>query len=216
MANRLRPVTDADREARRLLHELCGDLREARIRAGLTQRVVAARTRGSQAQISRLEGGSYEPAGLVELARLAAALGLRLRAQLYPVGAPLRDQAQLALLSRFEARLHPSVSVDVEVPMPIAGDLRAWDLVLACAGVRIGVEAVTRLRDAQALLRSVRQKQRDSAIDRVLIVVAATAANRRALAAAGGGMAGTPLRTRTVVAALAAATDPGTDAIILL
>jgi transcriptional regulator with XRE-family HTH domain len=216
MPNRRRSQADAARAGRRQLAEVADDLREARLAAGLTQASVASRTGLAQAQISRLERGDYPAARVDDLARLAGALGLQLSLRVYPGPGPLRDAAQLALISRLRARLHASWTVRLEVPIPGRGDLRAWDLVVAKGNLRIGVEAVTRLRDIQALLRSVRAKQRDSAVDRVLIVLADTSTNRRALASASQALADTPWRTRSVLAALESGRDPGCDAFVAL
>jgi hypothetical protein len=72
------------------------------------------------------------------------------------------------------------------------------------------------LRNVQALLRAVRQKQRDGGVTRVILVFSATDANRRALAAAGSLAPDVSLGTKTVMAALAAGRDPGADALVLL
>ncbi len=108
--------------------------------------------------------------------------------------------------------------MEAESPVPIPGDLRAWDLLLTRAGqpLTVGVEAVTRLRDVQSLLRAVRRKQRDSGVTRILIVLSATDSNRRAIALAGSPAMGLSLGTKSVMAALAAGRDPGTDAIVFL
>jgi hypothetical protein len=89
-------------------------------------------------------------------------------------------------------------------------------MLLSGTEIRIGVEAVTRLRDVQALLRSIHGKQRDSGVERVLILLSATHANRRALASAGRDLGDVTARTKSVLAALAAGRDPGRDAWILL
>jgi transcriptional regulator with XRE-family HTH domain len=216
MANRRALGPEARRAARRTLAEVSDDLREARLRAGLTQQVVAARAQLVQAQISRIERGDYLAARVDDLGRHAAAVGLRLAIRAWPGGQPLRDQAQVALIGKLRGRCATSWGVGFEVTIPGSGDLRAWDMVLTGAGVRVGIEAVTRLRDVQALLRSVHAKQRDSGVDRVLIVVAATHANRRALGVAVANLPELAARTRSVLAALAAGRDPGHDAWILL
>ena len=89
-------------------------------------------------------------------------------------------------------------------------------MVLRRGSVAVGVEAISRLRDVQAQIRAARLKQRDAAIQRLVLLVAATHANRRALAAAGPLSADFPLTTRGALAALGAGTDPGDDAIVLL
>jgi transcriptional regulator with XRE-family HTH domain len=216
MPSRRDPVAEAAARGRRLIDELGSELRDARVTAGVSQRTLASRLRSSQAAISRVELGTNEDIGLVALGRQAAALGLTLHVRLYPGGSPLRDQAQLALISRLRSRLNAAWRVDAESPIPLQGDLRAWDLLLSAGDLTIGVEAVTRLRDVQALLRAVRHKQRDGGVTRVLIVLAATHANRHALARAGTEVTGLSVGTKTVMAALAAGRDPRADAIVLL
>jgi transcriptional regulator with XRE-family HTH domain len=216
VANRRDRVAEAGFRARRLLDEMGTELREARLMSGLSQQVVATRLRTSQKSISRAELGAIPDLSVDMLSRHAAVLGLRLHLRLYPNGGPLRDQAQLALLQRLRPRLSPSWSAEAESPLPLQGDLRAWDLLLNNGKVTIGVEAVTRLRDIQALLRSVRQKQRDGRVTRVLVVLSATEANRRALAAAGGPGMDLSIGGKSVLAALAAGRDPGVDAVVFL
>ena len=100
-------------------------------------------------------------------------VGLDLSVRTFPNGSPLRDKAHLALLERFRGRLSPKLSVRAEVPLPISGDLRAWDLVILRAGEPIGVEAETRLLDLQAIERKIALKMRDGRIDRVVLLVSA-------------------------------------------
>lgn len=93
-------------------------LREARVRAGLTQRDLARRARTSQSVVARIEQGRCDPS-TGTLKRLLAAAGFAFRAELTPALVPdshmLDDVARiLALtpedrllevrnLSRFEA-----------------------------------------------------------------------------------------------------------------
>jgi transcriptional regulator with XRE-family HTH domain len=58
-------------------------LREARVRAGLTQRELARRARKAQSEIARLEAGRQEPT-LATLERLVRAAGFDLKVQLAP------------------------------------------------------------------------------------------------------------------------------------
>ena len=59
-------------------------LREARLRAGLSQRLVAKHSGASQAQVARYESGSVSPT-VTTLDRLLAACGLQLRVKLEPL-----------------------------------------------------------------------------------------------------------------------------------
>ena len=100
-------------------------------------------------------------------------------ARAYPAGQPIRDAAHRALIDRFRARVAPTVAWRFEVPLPIAGDLRAWDAVLLIGTAQIAVEAETRPRDIQALQRRVALKRRDDpGIGAVVLLLADTRHNR--------------------------------------
>ena len=93
-------------------------------------------------------------------------------------GDPARDRAQLALIARFRARLPSEIPVRAEVPLPVDRDQRAWDLVLGVTPESVAVEAETRLRDLQALMRRIQLKQRDGGMASVVLLVNDTPANR--------------------------------------
>ena len=59
-------------------------LREARLRAGLSQRALAQRAETSQSVVARIEQGRSDPS-TATLARLLAAAGFELRAELTPI-----------------------------------------------------------------------------------------------------------------------------------
>jgi transcriptional regulator with XRE-family HTH domain len=217
MANRVRHVHEASISGRRLQAELGSDLREARLARGLRQIDVARATDVSDARISRVERGRLQGLAVAELARHGAALGLRLHARFYPAAGGLRDAAQLDLLRRFRARIGDRWTWHLEAPLPIPGDQRAFDALLTRGTTTIAVEAITRLRDAQAQLRGAAQKQRDGQATRLVMLIGASHANRAALATAADVLATTfPLATRTTLAALAAGADPGANGIVLL
>jgi hypothetical protein len=150
------------------------------------------------------------------LAAMAAAVGLELRVRAFPAGDPIRDAAQQRLLERFRPRLHRSLPWSTEVPLPIAGDLRAWDALIRGPGWRVGVEAETVLDDVQALERRLALKRRDGDVDHVILLVADTRRNRQALASAPAAFADLRLRTRELLAALRDGRDPGESGIVIL
>lgn len=171
----------------------------------------------STSSVCRVEHAQVGSLTVMNLARHAAAVGLKPYVKLYPLGRRLLDAPQLALLARFRARLHPSWTWATEVPMPIAGDLRSADCVIATGGCRILVEAYTRLADFQAQTARAAQKRRDLGADRLLILLAATHANRRAAAESASVANGSfPLGTRAALTALRDGRDPGADAIVFL
>lgn len=202
---------------RRLQAELVSELREARLARGLRQEDVARVVATSRSQISRVEHASAKQLTVPDLARHGAAVGLRLHARFYPAGGGLRDAAQLDLLRRFRARIGDRWRWQLEAPIPIPGDLRAFDALLRNGDTTIAVEAITRLRDAQAQLRAATAKQRDGEATRLVMLIKASHANRTALASAADVLATSfPLGTRTILAALAGGDDPGENGIVLL
>ena len=91
------------------------------------------------------------------------------------------------------------------------------DILLISGHLRIVVEVITRLADAQAQIRAAQLKARDLDATRLVIVLAATHANRDALNSVRDALGRAfSLDTRGVMAALAAGRDPGRDAIVLL
>ena len=147
---------------------------------------------------------------------MAAVVGLELRVRAYPAGDPIRDAGSQRLINRLRVRLHPDLAWLTEVPLPILGDLRAWDATIRGAEWRLAVEAETVLDDIQAVERRLALKQRDGQIDQVLLVLADTRRNRRAMASAPAAFPGFSRDARHVLRALAGGVDPGTSAIVLL
>jgi hypothetical protein len=81
-------------------------------------------------------------------------------------------------------------------------------MLLTMDGLTIGVEAITRLRDVQAQLRSAQLKRRDAAVARLVLLVSATHANRHALSLAEALVrSDLTISPRAALAALAAGTD---------
>lgn len=83
-------------------------LRDARLRAGLTQRQLAQRAETSQSVVARIEQGRSDPS-TATLARLLAAAGFELRAELTPIAVAdthmLDDVARILLLTPEERLL---------------------------------------------------------------------------------------------------------------
>jgi transcriptional regulator with XRE-family HTH domain len=183
----------------------------------LSQRTVGRAVGLSHSRISIIESGGYPDLPFVTVARILAVVGLELSARAHPAGGGIRDAAQLTLLERLRDRVSELFSWRTEVGMPIPGDLRAWDAAITGLGIRIGIDAETRLRDVQAVDRRVMLKLRDSGFDRAIILVAATRANRLAIREVGSGLrANYPVSSRAALLALAAGVDPGGNALIVL
>lgn len=217
MANRQSVLRESARLGNWILLELGRELRVARLMAGMRQVDVAAPLRMSISHVSRVEHGLIKGIGIPQLTRHAAVVGLKPWFRLFPAISRPMDSAQLALFARLKARLHGAWQIQLEVPMPRVGDLRAADAVLTSGSCRCMVEVITRLADVQAQLRSARLKQRDLSADRLILVVAASATNRRAVRFAEEAIrSALPLDTKLALRHLAAGTDPGADALILL
>lgn len=183
----------------------------------MRQRDVARLTATSTSHICRVEHGQVATLSIRELARHAAAVGLKPYVKVFPLGRRLLDKPQLELLARFRSRLHRSWAWETEVPMPQAGDLRSGDCRITLGECAILVEAFTRFSDYQAQTASAARKKRDLAADRLILLLAATHANRRAMAEAAAVANGSfPLGTTAVLSALREGCDPGADGIVFL
>jgi hypothetical protein len=147
-------------------------------------------------------------------------VGLDLVVRTYPAGDPIRDRAQLALLERLRARLHPELRWRTEVPLGIAGDLRAWDAEIrgdAPAPWRARVEAETTIPDGQALERRISLKARDDPDGHVILLVSDTRANRTALRMLREDLREQcPLASRAVLTALGHGSNPGGSGVVVL
>ncbi len=204
------------RNARRLLQQLGGELRDARLAAGVSQRHVALVAGLGQSSISRTELAEADTATLRSLAIHGAALGLRLSVKLYPEGEAVRDAGQLRVLQRFRPHVHPTYQWTSEATVGGFGDLRAWDVLLA-GPVNIGIDAETRLYDIQSLQRRFEAKWRDSGVDRIVLLVSATRHNAAVLCDHREALRSTfPADTPTVLAALRAGKKLETNGIVVL
>jgi transcriptional regulator with XRE-family HTH domain len=220
MGTRERPADRGRRRTRDALRRLAADYRQARVGAGLSLRDAAAAAGASHPQLLRFERGELERLRLAEVGAWCAVVGLDLSVRAYPAGDPIRDRTQLALLERFRSRLDPTLRWRTEVPLPLDGDLRAWDgeaTGRTSPVWRVRIEAETNVADGQAMTRRLQLKLRDDPDGRIVLLVSDTRGNRRALAAIRPGLdQWLPLGTREVLAALAAGRDPGRNGIVIL
>lgn len=189
----------------------------ARVSVGLSLEDVGRAAGMSHSQVGRIERARHPAVSVMQLARICSVVGLDLSVRTYPNGSRLRDTAHLALIERFRERLSARLSVRREAPLPISGDLRAWDLLILGAGDPIGVEAETRISDIQALERRIPLKARDGEVSRVILVVSGSRGNRLAVREADESLeASFPVPGRVALAALARGQDPGGNALILV
>lgn len=189
--------------------------------AGLSLRAVGVRVGLSPSQVSRIERGIAPSATHRQTTLIGAVIGLDVRTRTFPNGDPLRDAGQRTLLERLRPRLHSQLRLRTEVPLPIAGDLRAWDGwvsdLLGTHGPTLPVEAETHISDWQALERRLARKQRDAEEPHLLLLVADTRHNRAVTRDAAAAVASRfPVTARRALAALARGEHPGGSALILL
>lgn len=170
------------RRGRAVAARLMAEIIATRRALNVSQRALAHELRRSQTAVVRLEHlAKVDRLSFVEVAEIASLLGFELGAALHPLGDPLRDRGHQQLIKRFRNLLATSIKVVAEAPLPNIGDRRSWDLLLRCVAQLIGVEAETRVRDGQLLVRRIRERERDGGVDEVLLVLAESAVNRRLL-----------------------------------
>ena len=207
----------ARRVAQEVLAQFGREIRTARLGLDLSAAQASRAIGRSKSTWSRIELGQATGLTVLDLVRALAVVGLDLHARAYPGSLPVRDAPHLALLQRLREAIGDHVSWRTEVPLPRLGDQRAWDALIKVGGVRIGVEAETRARDAQALQRRLALKRRDGGVEHVLLVLADTRHNREFLRSCGPGfLSDFPVNGRDAIARLARCEDPCGSAIVLL
>jgi transcriptional regulator with XRE-family HTH domain len=212
--------TDIDEAARRAgmqLAELLRDLRAARAAAGLSQAAVSNALGISRQLVTDWERAARVP-NPIELASWGAALGFDVPIRAFPTGSPLRDVAQLKLIARARAAIGDLWTWRTEVPVSRnPNDRRAFDAVLSGSAGRIGLEAITRLTDAQAQVRAITLKQEAAGLDRMVLVLAQTRHNRAALGIAAPTLAAAfPASPREMLHALRSGRLPTANGIVLV
>lgn len=200
-----------------MLRVIGNEIRLARTRLSLSIRVVSREVGISPAELSRIERARAEWVKVIVLARLCAVVGLDLTARAYPGSRPLRDARHAQQLGRLKARLDASLRWSTEVPLPIPGDQRAWDAMISGTGGSYGVEAELNPIDGQALLRRLALKQRDGAVDGVILLVPDTRQAREFRRQFGPLLeADFPIQPRLALARLAAGNRPDGNTVVVL
>jgi transcriptional regulator with XRE-family HTH domain len=191
--------------------------RSRRRMAGLSQADVARALGHSRALIGKWESQELVP-GPLELAAWAAVLGLDAPIRVFDGGSGLRDAGQLRLLARFRRVVADRWRWRTEVPASHdPSERRAIDVVLGADAGTVGVEAISRLLDAQEQARRAQLKQQSAGLDRMILLVADTRHNRQAVLAAAPTLDGSfPLAGRAILAALRAGTLPARNGVVVL
>ena len=205
-------------EARsRLLRQRVGDdLHQARRASGLSIREVARRLGVSPQRVARAERGAAAASTIDLAARIAAVFGLQLAASLYPSGDPVRDEGQLRLLARLRKRVHPSLTWQAEVPVPISGDRRSGDAGIGGVEWDALVEAETHLADIQLIERRSSAKRRDLGARHLILLAADTRHNREVIRLHPELRERFPIDLRTCLRRLGSGQDPGGDCLVML
>lgn len=178
MATRETRLQRGRRLGTQTLRRLINELRDERQLAGLSQRALANQLGISQAELSRLEQFGFSAVPLIRLSEMASVLGLELSASLHRKGDAVRDSGQQAAVKRILECVSPAYVVSREALLPNVGDQRSWDILLRLESLLVGVEVETRVRDMQALVRRIRERERDGGVDDVLLVLSDTSHNR--------------------------------------
>jgi hypothetical protein len=216
------PLTRGTEKGRATVQALMREAEAARVTSGTSYAVIGRALRLSTGQVARICRGRSPNVSIVRAAQVLEAVGMELSARAFPVGAPVRDAGQVALLGRLRRRINPDLRWAeelpvVEMPTPGLSDFRAWDAGIDGPGVRVRVDAETHVGDLQAVERRVALKQRDGREECVILLLADTRHHRELLHAAGDGLRSAyPVPQRTTLAALRAGRSPGGNALILL
>jgi transcriptional regulator with XRE-family HTH domain len=218
MTTRHRSAALGTADARRLAIEAGREIAAARRSAGATQQFVARRAGISPSQLGRLERGELRRPSLEAICRAARAAGFSPSLKLYPDGTRLRDAGQLALLARFDRVVASPLQTRREVPLPIAGDRRAWDARTSDGRSGASVEAEVHLHDIQQVQRRIALKASDDPdAGVVILLVARTVHNRRVLAQHREALrAQFPLDGAAILRALRAGRLPPASGVLLL
>jgi transcriptional regulator with XRE-family HTH domain len=209
-------IADAERKARRQVDLTLDDIRERRVALDARQVEIAELLGCSRQWVSLMERGAVQDLGVLELARLSAAVGLDLSVKAFPGSSVLRDAGQVGVLRRFRDAIDPAVPFRLEVPIR-SGDQRSFDAMLGVLPRLAAVEALSRLRDVQAQIRPILRKQEDAGVRILILVVAATLANRRAMREAADLLgADFPLGTRAVMGKLRHGELPTANGLVVI
>lgn len=216
MAYRIRSLDEAVRRSRREAIEMGEELATARRICGTSQTEVARVLGWSPSKVRRIERGQRASVTHLELACFASVVGLRYSGRLFVGTTRLRDATQLETITSYRTfASRCGWSCRIEDPIPITGDLRAFDLMLRTGRTRVAHEFISRLHDVQAQIRPLMHKQRDAGVGSLILVVRDTAENRRAVGENRDLLADHfPTGPRAVLAAIRECRDPGGNGIV--
>jgi transcriptional regulator with XRE-family HTH domain len=145
-------IQDGDRQLRRSSQRFGEEIRELRLRAGLSQASLARAIGVTRSVICRLEQGDPAVATRIQ-ARAAAALGGDFKVAVYPGSSPLiHDAAHARLVEAVLRRCDPRWHVAVEAPVPGPGR-RSTDIRLESPIDVVLMEVETHIQALEAIIR---------------------------------------------------------------
>jgi len=158
---------------------ILSQLRTARLTSNLSQAAIAAQLGWSQTRYSLFERNVREVT-VADVSLVASILGLKLTFDVFRIDEGVRDAGSQRLIERFLAMLASVWLQTREAPFPHLGDLRSWDVLIRLGrDYRVGVEAETRLRDIQELVRRIRQRELHGGADHIIVILSDSQHNRR-------------------------------------
>lgn len=151
-------INDGDRQLRRTCTRFGEEIREIRLRAGVSQAALARAIGVSRSVICRMEQGDPHVSARIR-ARAVSALGGDFRIAVYPGGGPLiHDAAQARIVEAILTRRHPTWHPTVESPVPGPGR-RSTDLRLDRRDDVVLMEVETHVRALEAIIREGTEKR---------------------------------------------------------
>ena len=151
-------INDGDRRLRRTSIRFGEEIREIRLRGGVSQAALARAIGVSRSVICRMEQGDPDVSARIR-ARSAAALGADFRIAIYPGDAPLiHDAAHARIVEAVLERCHPSWHPTLEAPVPAPGR-RSTDIRLDRQTDIVLMEVETHVRALESIIREGAEKR---------------------------------------------------------
>ena len=151
-------INDGDRQLRRTCTRFGEEIREIRLRAGVSQAALARASGVSRSVMCRMEQGDPDVSARIR-ARSVSALGADFRIAVYPAGAPLiHDAAHARIVEAVLDLCDPTWHPTVEAPVPGPGR-RSTDIRLDRGDQTVLMEVETHVRALEAVIREGTGKQ---------------------------------------------------------
>jgi len=145
-------IHDGDRQLRRTAIRFGEEMREIRLRAGVSQAALARAIGVARSVICQMEQGDPHVSVRIR-ARAVAALGADFRITVFPSGAPvIHDAAHARIVESVLRQCHPSWRRTLEAPVPGPGR-RSTDIRLDRGNETVLMEIETHVRVLEAIIR---------------------------------------------------------------